>query len=568
MVNVGLEGAAGSRAERGLGGEVGVRRLARRGTAAGAGRLRPSGCPAGTAAERGGVMGSNSHRARRRSRAGHLGQEQRGSAHRVADGRAPRPVIRGRRRPRARRRPCRPRRSPVAAAADGRRGHGSRSPSCGPPVRQLRGQGRPDHPVEARGVAEEERRPVAAELDQRERDAVGRRAPSRIGARSARERPRGIAAGEPAGGDGRLDGGPSTTRPSGREPGLLRGLRGPGPRRHVRRVGARRRGGVHPPGLADPARLGRRGRLVVRPVRRAAAPPVHPHRRGCTWRASCLGDRRREPDRRTGGGTVAAVNMFLRNDGRWRMVLHHGSPVAPRPDRRLEVRGKKQPHCRASAHRRAYPALCTREAIVDATIALLEDGDLRPTAPRVAERASVSVRSVFQHFDDLQSLHTAVAERIVDRVAVLVAPSMPRSRSTTGSTASSSSAPTCSRRSPRSGWRPASTVRSPRDTAGDARRAAFLRTGSSRSSHRSWPASRRRSARGDRGPGDRLVVGDLGDAAHGVGRRPRPARAVLARLVGPSWLWRRPTAPAGVDRARRRGSGSPAESPSARRSRG
>jgi ketosteroid isomerase-like protein len=30
------------------------------------------------------------------------------------------------------------------------------------------------------------------------------------------------------------------------------------------------------------------------------------------------------------GGTVAAVNMFRRVEGRWRMVLHHGSPVAPR----------------------------------------------------------------------------------------------------------------------------------------------------------------------------------------------------------------------------------------------
>lgn len=28
-------------------------------------------------------------------------------------------------------------------------------------------------------------------------------------------------------------------------------------------------------------------------------------------------------------GTVAAVNVYRRIDGRWRMVLHHGSPVAP-----------------------------------------------------------------------------------------------------------------------------------------------------------------------------------------------------------------------------------------------
>src|SRR3546814_20284962 len=64
----------------------------------------------------------------------------------------------------------------------------------------------------------------------------------------------------------------------------------------------------------------------------------------------------------------------------------------------------------------------TREAIVDATISLIDEGDLRPTAPRVAERAGVSVRSVFQHFDDLESLHPAVAERLVERVAVLVVP--------------------------------------------------------------------------------------------------------------------------------------------------
>lgn len=74
---------------------------------------------------------------------------------------------------------------------------------------------------------------------------------------------------------------------------------------------------------------------------------------------------------------------------------------------------------------RTLRSLRTREAIVDATIGLLEDGDLRPTAPRVAERAQVSVRSVFQHFDDLETLHASVAERLVDRVAVLVLPVPP-----------------------------------------------------------------------------------------------------------------------------------------------
>jgi TetR/AcrR family transcriptional regulator, regulator of autoinduction and epiphytic fitness len=71
---------------------------------------------------------------------------------------------------------------------------------------------------------------------------------------------------------------------------------------------------------------------------------------------------------------------------------------------------------------RTARALRTRETIVDATIQLLEAGDLRPTAPRIAEQGGVSVRSVFQHFADLESLHAAVAERLVERVAVLVIP--------------------------------------------------------------------------------------------------------------------------------------------------
>jgi TetR/AcrR family transcriptional regulator of autoinduction and epiphytic fitness len=64
----------------------------------------------------------------------------------------------------------------------------------------------------------------------------------------------------------------------------------------------------------------------------------------------------------------------------------------------------------------------TREAIVDACISLVEEGELRPTAPRVAERAGVSVRSVFQHFDDLPSLHIAVTQRIAERISGLLQP--------------------------------------------------------------------------------------------------------------------------------------------------
>lgn len=71
---------------------------------------------------------------------------------------------------------------------------------------------------------------------------------------------------------------------------------------------------------------------------------------------------------------------------------------------------------------RAARAARTRDAIVDACVALVERGDVRPTAPRVAERAGVSVRSVFQHFDDLPALYTAVVRKVVERLAVLVVP--------------------------------------------------------------------------------------------------------------------------------------------------
>jgi AcrR family transcriptional regulator len=69
---------------------------------------------------------------------------------------------------------------------------------------------------------------------------------------------------------------------------------------------------------------------------------------------------------------------------------------------------------------RTARALRTREAIVDASIALVDEGDLRPTAPRIAERAKVSVRSVFQHFDDLEGLYAAVGDRLVERLSHLV----------------------------------------------------------------------------------------------------------------------------------------------------
>jgi AcrR family transcriptional regulator len=53
---------------------------------------------------------------------------------------------------------------------------------------------------------------------------------------------------------------------------------------------------------------------------------------------------------------------------------------------------------------------------------LIDDGDLRPTAPRIAEQAGVSLRSVFQHFSDLEALFAAAAARELERLSALVEP--------------------------------------------------------------------------------------------------------------------------------------------------
>ena len=46
----------------------------------------------------------------------------------------------------------------------------------------------------------------------------------------------------------------------------------------------------------------------------------------------------------------------------------------------------------------------SRRAIIDAMRALHVEGELRPTAPRVAERAGVSLRTVWQQFADMETL--------------------------------------------------------------------------------------------------------------------------------------------------------------------
>ena len=71
---------------------------------------------------------------------------------------------------------------------------------------------------------------------------------------------------------------------------------------------------------------------------------------------------------------------------------------------------------------RAARSAKTRDAIADALLDLLADGRLRPTAREIADRARVSVRSVYVHFDDLEDLFCVAAKRHFARIAPMLAP--------------------------------------------------------------------------------------------------------------------------------------------------
>jgi AcrR family transcriptional regulator len=61
----------------------------------------------------------------------------------------------------------------------------------------------------------------------------------------------------------------------------------------------------------------------------------------------------------------------------------------------------------------------TRAAVVDALLALQEEGNLTPTAQQVAERAGVALRTVFGHFSDMETLWAEAGLRELDKLGRL-----------------------------------------------------------------------------------------------------------------------------------------------------
>jgi TetR/AcrR family transcriptional regulator of autoinduction and epiphytic fitness len=56
----------------------------------------------------------------------------------------------------------------------------------------------------------------------------------------------------------------------------------------------------------------------------------------------------------------------------------------------------------------------TRKAIVDAHLQLIREGDLRPTADRIAKQAGVSLRALWSHFADMEALFAESGQRVLE----------------------------------------------------------------------------------------------------------------------------------------------------------
>ena len=61
----------------------------------------------------------------------------------------------------------------------------------------------------------------------------------------------------------------------------------------------------------------------------------------------------------------------------------------------------------------------SQTAIVEAALALMDEGALVPTAQQIADRAGVGIRSFFRHFADMDSLFLAADEMLISSYEAL-----------------------------------------------------------------------------------------------------------------------------------------------------
>ena len=62
-----------------------------------------------------------------------------------------------------------------------------------------------------------------------------------------------------------------------------------------------------------------------------------------------------------------------------------------------------------------------RQALLDAAMEMLDEGNLAPSAQEVAERAGVALRGIFRHFGGMEGLFAAVDERVRESAVAILA---------------------------------------------------------------------------------------------------------------------------------------------------
>lgn len=61
----------------------------------------------------------------------------------------------------------------------------------------------------------------------------------------------------------------------------------------------------------------------------------------------------------------------------------------------------------------------SKQAIIDGTLALMEEGNLIPTAQQISDKAGVGIRSFFRHFEDMETLFATMDEQNRDATEAL-----------------------------------------------------------------------------------------------------------------------------------------------------
>ena len=54
----------------------------------------------------------------------------------------------------------------------------------------------------------------------------------------------------------------------------------------------------------------------------------------------------------------------------------------------------------------------SKQAIIDASLALIEQGNLIPTAQQISDQAGVGIRSFFRHFEDMETLFATIDNHV------------------------------------------------------------------------------------------------------------------------------------------------------------